>query len=331
MHASFIIIGGGLSGLAAAIRLARFHPKVLLLEKHSRLGGLNSYYYRNNRLLETGLHAITNFAPKQKKSAPLNKLLRQLKIDRREFGIREQIKSRIQFDNGAVLHFSNDFELLKDEISTQFNREIDNFLRLVDFLDQADPFLPSRYTSTKAVLNDYLTDPLLVDMLLCPVLYYGSSWTNDIDLKQFIIMFRSIFQEGFFRPEGTIKELLELLKNKYLDFGGSLKLNTGVSEILTDGSKATGVVLENGELVTCDYLVSTAGVDETRTLLGVASSELPVERLGFTENIFLLSPEAEHHLPSDITITFFNTGKDFVFQNPENYVDFTSGGNMPAL
>ena len=55
MHASFVVIGGGLSGLAAAIRLARYSDSVLVLERHSRVGGLNSYYYRNNRLFETGL------------------------------------------------------------------------------------------------------------------------------------------------------------------------------------------------------------------------------------------------------------------------------------
>ena len=57
MRCSLLVIGGGLSGLAAAIRAARFHPDVLLVEKHSRLGGLNSYFYRNDTLFETGLHA----------------------------------------------------------------------------------------------------------------------------------------------------------------------------------------------------------------------------------------------------------------------------------
>ena len=62
MKIPFLIIGGGLSGLAAAIRFARFNPEVLVLEKHHRIGGLNSYFYRNNQLFETGLHAITNYA-----------------------------------------------------------------------------------------------------------------------------------------------------------------------------------------------------------------------------------------------------------------------------
>jgi len=84
VHVPLLIIGGGLSGLAAALRFARFIPDVLLLEQHSRIGGLNSYYYRNKRLFETGLHAITNYAEAKDKKAPLNRLLRQLKIKRKE-------------------------------------------------------------------------------------------------------------------------------------------------------------------------------------------------------------------------------------------------------
>ncbi|MEJ2056720.1 MAG: FAD-dependent oxidoreductase, partial [Desulfofustis sp.] len=91
MQASFVVIGGGLSGLAAAIRLARYNENVLVLERHSRVGGLNSYYYRNNRLFETGLHAITNYADKAARHAPLNTLLRQLKISRDEIGFHQQI------------------------------------------------------------------------------------------------------------------------------------------------------------------------------------------------------------------------------------------------
>ncbi|NNK15162.1 MAG: FAD-dependent oxidoreductase, partial [Desulfofustis sp.] len=147
MQASFVVIGGGLSGLAAAIRLARYNENVLLLERHSRVGGLNSYYYRNNRLFETGLHAITNYADKAAKHAPLNKLLRQLKIHRDEIGFHQQISSEIRFPEKSLL-FSNDFEELQQEINTNFSSESDNFQQLVRYIDEADPFSAQDYRST---------------------------------------------------------------------------------------------------------------------------------------------------------------------------------------
>ena len=39
-----IIIGAGMSGLAAGIRLAHFDQKVCILERHTTIGGLNSFY-----------------------------------------------------------------------------------------------------------------------------------------------------------------------------------------------------------------------------------------------------------------------------------------------
>ena len=127
MHAKFLVIGAGLSGLAAAIRLARFNDDVLLVEKHSRVGGLNSYYYRNNRLFETGLHAITNFAPKSFKKAPLNRLLRQLKIRREEIGLHQQMKSEVYFSPDQTLVFSNDFEELRNEVDTKYQAVSNGF------------------------------------------------------------------------------------------------------------------------------------------------------------------------------------------------------------
>ena len=64
MKYDVIVIGSGLSGLAAGIRLAMFDKKVLIIEKHTVVGGLNSYYTRKNRTIDVGLHAMTNYAPK---------------------------------------------------------------------------------------------------------------------------------------------------------------------------------------------------------------------------------------------------------------------------
>ena len=45
-----IILGAGLSGLAAGVRLAYYDRKVCILERHTLPGGLNSYYRRGDRV-----------------------------------------------------------------------------------------------------------------------------------------------------------------------------------------------------------------------------------------------------------------------------------------
>jgi len=210
-----IILGGGLSGLAAGIRYARFSNKVLILEKHSKLGGLNSYYRRRGILFETGLHAITNYAPPGAKYAPLNRLFRQLKLPRRQFITHEQLTSEVVFPNHGTLTFSNDFSHFTDEIARLFPQSIDRFLSLVAVMDAFDPLSPRPWISAREQLSAALGDELLIDYLFCPLMFYGSSQEYDMDFSQFVILFRSIFQEGFFRPEGSIKDFLAMLRDHY--------------------------------------------------------------------------------------------------------------------
>jgi phytoene dehydrogenase-like protein len=324
---ALVVIGGGLSGLAAAIRAARFIPEVLLVEKHSRLGGLNSYFYRNNTLFETGLHAITNYAAPGVKQAPLNRLFRQLKLRRENFSFCQQFHSEVVFRNCQTLAFSNEFELFETEIRTKFPKSAARWQNLLRIVNDFDPFLPAPFRSARSFLTDTLCSPLLVEMLLCPLMYYGSSHEDDMDLSQFVIMFQAIFQEGMFRPRGTIKDLLDLLVGHYLEFGGSLRTKCAVKRILLRQNRAVGVELDDGEIIECDQILSTIGHEETMRLLPgrlVESSPASV-RLGFVETIFQLPGTAATGLPKDKTIVFYNEGERFAYRKPADFVDFNSG------
>jgi phytoene dehydrogenase-like protein len=329
-----LIIGGGLSGLAAGIRFARFGQKVLILEKHSKVGGLNSYYYRNGRLLETGLHAITNYAPPEDRHAPLNLLLRQLKIPRSTLTLREQQTSEILFPGRTSLCFSNDFSLLQSEIAKHFPGSVRQFARMVTELDKYDPFTPLPKISAREFVSSLLQDRLLVEMLFCPLMFYGSSQEHDMDLSQFVILFRSVFQEGFCRPQGTIKDVLDLLLQQYLKFGGEIELSCGVEEILAENNKILGIRTDAGETIGCDNLISTAGFPETarffkRPEAAATFSSLPADktagRLSFLESIYLLDKTAARRLPRNRTIIFYNLPETFSYQRPDNAVDLNSG------
>ncbi len=325
MKVPFLIIGSGLSGLAAAIRFARFFPDVLLLDKHSRIGGLNSYYYRNNTLFETGLHAITNFAPPQEKKAPLNRLFRQLKLSRKLFSPQEQIQSEIRFIDQESLLFSNEFDLFESEISAKFPHSYNGFQKCIDAINRYDPFTPKSFFSSRKFLKEFIDDELLVDMILCPLLYYGSSCEDDMDLDQFVIMFRAIFQEGMFRPQGSMKDFLDNLLQQYKNFGGELRLQSNVAKILHENKVVTGVELASGEHIYCDYLLSTIGHEETLSLLLTPFEKSTAQRLGFLESIFQLPISIQDVFPRDKTIIFYNKKNKFSYKRPENLVDFDSG------
>ncbi|MCA8919881.1 MAG: NAD(P)-binding protein, partial [Planctomycetes bacterium] len=79
-HYDAIIIGAGMSGLGAGIRLAMYDKKVVVLERHYVWGGLNSFYQFKGHQFDVGLHAMTNYAPRGAKGLPLTRLLKQLRI-----------------------------------------------------------------------------------------------------------------------------------------------------------------------------------------------------------------------------------------------------------
>ena len=111
MHYDVVIIGAGMSGLAAGIRLAHFEKSVCIVEKHYAFGGLNSYYKLGGREFDVGLHAVTNYVPDGVRSAPLSKLLRQLRLTRDDFALLEQNFSEVRFPDCAI-RFSNDINEL---------------------------------------------------------------------------------------------------------------------------------------------------------------------------------------------------------------------------
>ena len=320
-----IVIGAGPSGLAAGIRLAQFEKRVVVLERHALCGGLNSYFKRGGRRFDTGLHALTNFVPKGTKGAPLTKLLRQLRIGYDELALGEQGFSRI-CHAGLTLRFSNQLGLLESEVAAAFPSQVDGFARLLREVREFDAFDPRvAVTSARAELGRFVTDPVLVEALLLPIAWYGSAREDDVDWYQFVILFRSVFLEGFARPEGGIKTLLDLLVARFRACGGELRLRAPVQRIRLDAhGVARGVVLENGDELESDCVLSSAGGPETLALAGRSIPPSDVGRLSFVETVHVTDRPCRA-LGHEATITFFNDSPTFGWRRPDGLVDTRTG------
>ena len=328
MHYDAIIIGAGMSGLGAGIRLAMYDKKVVVLERHYVWGGLNSFYQFQGHQFDVGLHAMTNYAPRGAKGLPLTRLLKQLRIRWDELDLHEQGHSAISWP-GEKLKFSNDFELLRSEVARAFPDQADGFDALTqavrDF-NELDLNAPTQ--NAREIVERHITDPVLADMLFCPLMYYGSARENDMDWDQFVVMFKSIYFEGFSRPQQGVRHILKLLIDRYRKAGGELRLKTGVSRIITDGHRATGVELDNGDVLTADTVLSSAGLVETGRMIKsqpIASAmEQVVGKLSFTETINVLDRPARE-LGIEETIIFFNNTERFNYAQPSDLCDTSSG------
>lgn len=327
-HYDVVIVGAGMSGLSAGIRLAHFGKRVCLLERHNAIGGLNSFYSIDGRKYDVGLHAMTNYVPAHVRGTALGKILRQLRLDRDALDLCPQFGSAVRFP-GRELRFTNDPAVLEAEVAREFPSQIDRYRALVVAVREFDDLtLTPPPLGAREFIRRHLTDPVLEDMLLCPLLYYGSAQERDMEAVQFVIMFKSIFLEGLARPFWGIRPLLRLLADRFRACGGERRMKRGVRRFRIRHGRVAAIELDTGETLTADVVLSSAGAVETLRLCDdqppdVAEAE--VGRLSFVETIHVLNRQPRD-LGWDKTIIFFNDRDRFEYARPEDdQVDPRSG------
>ncbi len=330
-HYDVVIIGAGMSGLAAGIRLAHFGKKVCIFERHNAPGGLNSFYSLAGRKFDVGLHAMTNYVPPGVKGTPLTKLLRQLRIDRDEFALSPQKQSKIAFGprGDATLRFTNDFAVLDAEVRAKFPQEAEGWGRLVELVRTYDDVsLDARPESAREIVGRHLRDPLLTDMIFCPLMYYGSAQERDMEFGQFVIMFKALFLEGFARPLDGVRVVIRVLLEKYRAAGGERRMKCGVARIVERDGRAALLVLDDGTEITADHVISSIGHPETLRICVPAhatEAEANVGQLSYAETIAVYRQPPAAWGWGDDTIIFFNDSDRFHYERAAEQVDLRSG------
>jgi phytoene dehydrogenase-like protein len=325
-HYDVVIIGAGLSGLAAGIRVAHFGKRVCIFERHNAPGGLNSFYSLGGRKFDVGLHAVTNYVRPGVRGTPLGTLLRQLRIGRDEIELCEQKRSRIAFGPRGELQllFTNDFGVLESEVARVFPSEVDGFRRLAGLIRETVYTEDGPRVSAREVVRRHISDPSLEDMLLCPALMYGGSREHDLDFPFYAVLFRAILMEGLARPFEGIRPILRLLLDRYRAAGGERRMKCGVRRIVVRGDRAAAVVLDSGEEITADQILSSIGGPETAALLEPAARPEPAPPAGaitFVETITVFDREPAAWGWGEDTIVFFNDSPRLHYACPQEQVD----------
>jgi phytoene dehydrogenase-like protein len=165
--------------------------------------------------------------------------------------------------------------------------------------------------------------PLLIEMLLCPLLIYGSAWENDMDFSQFVIMFKSIYVEGFSRPENGVRTIIDTLIEKFISLGGELKFRTGVEKILVEKGKVIGVDTKKAGVLKADRIFSSAGFPETMELANSEAKRPEVGKMSFMETIFITDKKIAID-KFDSTIVFYNNSNKYLYQQASDLYDESS-------
>lgn len=314
------MIGGGLSGLAAGIRLAHFGKRVCVFESHTKAGGLNSWYERDGRVFDTGLHAFTNFASPKDLAAPLNRTLRQLRLRREDLRLCPQSHSTIRCGTTELL-LDNDFASFRQRVVKQFPEDQAGFEALLQRIEQfAYADAPQPVRPAREMLAEHLKSRRLQDLLCLPVFFFGNAWGGEMPFSAFAMLFKSIFVEGFARPQDGMRPVIELLTERLQEAGAELHFGCGITKINLENSGKFQSILDNsGQLFPADYCLSTIGAVETHRLLGDVTnvppplSEARSGGIQFVEALFELDEPAATYGLTDC-MQFIGLERDFAFR-----------------
>ncbi|MEP0800622.1 phytoene desaturase family protein [Funiculus sociatus] len=296
MSLDVIVIGSGIGGLTAGALLARYGKRVLVCESHAIAGGAAHSFSRRGFHFDSGPSFYCGLTP----GSGLNPLQQVLEV------LGESLQA-VRYDPMGHYHFpEGTFPVYSDaeryrqtvaEITPQGARELEQFEKRLLPLYESLRGIP-----TIALRADWQMIPVILKQYLPSVLkllphlktLQGSvgdvmerevrdPWVRRlIDLECFLLsglkahgtiapevafMLGERSRAGVEYPVGGSGAIVDALVRGLKRWGGELKLNAHVEQILIQSSKVKGVKLKNGEVINTPVVISNATLWDTYTKL----------------------------------------------------------------
>lgn len=274
-----IVVGAGLGGLSAAAFLARAGRRVRLLERHVQPGGYASTFVRGRFEFEVSLHALSGVGSAEDRGDLWPVLA--------ELGITEEVEFlpiaplyRVVAP-GLDLRIPPGWEAATDVFCAAFPHERAGFTALMkhlralhgEVLDMTARLgtspnpaeVMTRYplvahaalTPLGPTVDRALRDPL-AKLAFCQLWAYFGLPPSRCSLLYFAVGFASYLRWGATYPRGKSQTLSNAFVRAIERAGGEVTLGCGVTRLLVQGDRVTGVVTDREEQLLADAVVSNA-------------------------------------------------------------------------
>lgn len=246
-----VVVGSGLGGLTCANRLAGAGHSVLLLEHHTRLGGLATWFRRGGHIFDVSLHGF-----------PFG----MVKTCRKYWGraIRDAIVQlpHIVFDNpqfSLTTSFSKeDFIRLLRERFGVAAAVVNEFFATVDGMN----FYDDRRMTTRELFARFFPGRTDIHRLLMEPITYANGSTLDEPAITYGIVFSNFMNRGVYTFEGGTDRLIGMMADELLAKDVHIRTGARVERILVEGGRVNGVQVD-GQHIEAGAVVSNAGVTNT--------------------------------------------------------------------
>jgi phytoene desaturase len=306
-----IVIGAGLGGLAAAIRLRAQGHDVVIVEQRDKPGGRAYVFEREGFVFDAGPTIIT--APQF-----IDELFTLSGRRRQDYVDMVPLDPfyRVRFEDGTVFACSGNEDDMERQVAALSPTHIAGYRRFRraarDIFDAAMPlidqpadslgslgrFAPAlvrarAWRSVATVVRRHVTDPRLQQILAFHPLLIGG---NPYDAPSIYALIPELEKRwGVWYAMGGMAALVRALAALFRDCGGEIHCGRAVDEILVDerSRRASGVRLRDGERLAADVVVSNADAVYTHQRLvpprfRAVNTDRKLARLSYGMSVFVL-------------------------------------------
>lgn len=275
-----IIIGGGVSGLSAGIYLQASGYETEILEKNHVVGGACIGWERKGCYIDGCIHWLSGVNPK----SSLYQLWREtdaIKADIKVFY--QDDLAHFIFGDGKKFTYWADIDKLQKELiefAPEDKKAIKLLCRMIRRFQKVNPpaAKPADLMNLWELLKVGLT--MAIDyywICRCSKLScedFAKRFKNpyirkvlagymesDYNLMSFFYMMGHVTAHDAGIPEGGSVALVKRMADKYLSLGGKITTRASVKRVIVENDRAKGVLLENGQELEADWVVSTVPVE----------------------------------------------------------------------
>ncbi|MDD3920983.1 MAG: NAD(P)/FAD-dependent oxidoreductase [Eubacteriales bacterium] len=310
-----VIVGGGIAGLSAGVYAQLLGFESVLIEKNAVPGGQCTGWDRQGYHTDGCIHWMCGTKP----GSDINDAWRDVGALSDDIEIIDLPSLWTYQAEGKSITLWADLDRLERELielSPADEAEIKDFIKDVRAVGNMQ--MPAKLPTDMMSLKDLMAmgkamkgaGGVMSRKGKIDCVEYGKRYKSTFLQKFFATSMPEgysissfIFSVGAFAsgmagiPRGGSRAMALRMADRYRALGGKLLLNTSAQEIMIEGKRATGVRLDNGELVTGDYVI--AACDASFALNKLLGGRYKVKAL---EDRF--QNERDYPTPTSLMVTY---------------------------
>lgn len=276
-----VIIGSGIAGMTAGVLLQKAGFETEIYEKNALPGGQCIAWKREGYVIDNCIHWLTGTRP----GSDLHELWKEIGALGEQVGIYKKEMFFSSKLDGRTLTFWRDKERTRRELLELSPEDEVEIHKMMDYVSMAESMtVPAEKPFDAMGIKDFIKMGMSMKEMGMVMKEYGNMDMKELAMRfrhpliqraitdympkgyqayAFLVSYGTVTGGNGDIPKGGSLAMSLRIANKYKEYGGKIRTNTGVESILLKGKKAEGILLEDGEEVKADYVICACDTDHT--------------------------------------------------------------------